>query len=348
MKLRKLVAIVFALALVVAMMAGCGGKKEDDTVYELSYSMHDGATTVKYKMTEEWAKQIEEASNGRIKISIYPGGALAGQTEVVECVEAGTADFGMVYTSSYDAVFPLTNGITVPMLGIGSAPQATYVLWDLYDKYEQVKKEYEDFQLVHMYSNGTGYFQFTADNKVNTYDGIKGLKIRTSGGAQTKFVEACGGVPMTISTSELYESLEKGIVDGSVSSGSQTASWNLAEVEPYFVDMPLYVGVWLTIMNKDSYAKLPADLQKIIDQYSGIESSLVMAGYLQDENDDAYEAATASGSEWLTVADADLAQFKAAASAQLDSWIAEKTTDGFDAKAYQDDIQTFAAKYADK
>ncbi len=371
--MKKLIALVIAAAMIIG-LAACGTPAAPETttkaaeeqnseaateaateaapvsdeVYELSFSMHDGSQTVKYQMTEEWAKKLEEKSNGRLHITIYPGGALAGQKEVVEAVETGAADFGMVYTSSYDSVFALTNGICLPMIGVGTAQQATYILWDMYNDYPEMQAEFDGIKLVHMYSNGSSYFQFVEGKKVDTYDAISGLKIRSGGGSMTDYIEACGATPMTISTSELYESLEKGLVDGSVSNGSQMASWNLSEVEPYYLDMPLYVGVWMTIMNEDKFNSLPADLQELIMSEGGLEGSLIMADYLQDENESGYVDALANGGEWVEIADSEVEKFKAAADGYVKQWITDHSANGFDAQGYYDYIIKKAEEYKDK
>ena len=353
MKTKKICALILALAMVFSLVA-CGektdgktpGNETPDKVYELTVSMHDGSQTLKGQYMQEWADNLREASNGRLDISVVAGGALASADTVVEAMETGVCDIAMVYSTKYDALFSLTNGISLPMLGIGTAQEATDVLWDLYEQSPEMKAEYDNYVPIHLYSNGPSFFHFV-NEPVNTFDGISGLKMRSGGGSMTDFITYCGGAPLNINTNELYESIEKGMMDGNVCNGSQMASWNLAEVETYFMDMPLFVGVWMTLMNKEVFEELPEDLQDAIMASGGRQGSQKLATYLQDENDEGYEDAIANhNGEWIPVADEEVAKFYEAAMTYNKSWIEKHTTADFDAQAYYDLVMKFAADHA--
>ncbi|MCD8330916.1 MAG: TRAP transporter substrate-binding protein DctP [Oscillospiraceae bacterium] len=346
MNIKKICTLILALAMALA-LAACGDSSStnsdttsddsnaSDATYELSFSMHDGSATLKYQYTQEWCDALEEATGGALHITIYPGGALASQDTAVEAMETGACDIAMVYTASYDTIFSLTNGVTLPMLGISTAEEATQVLWDLYEQSAEMQAEYEDYVLIHLYSNGSNYALFK-DTPVSTFEEFSGLKIRSAGGSITDFLTLCNAVPMTISTSELYESLEKGLIDGNVGSGSQVASWNLSEVDQYFMDMPISVGVWMTLMNKDTFESLPSDIQDALTASGGREGSLTLASYLQEENDTGFADAVADGCEWVSVSEEEQEKFYNAALTYHQSWIEEHSTGDFDAQAYYD------------
>lgn len=369
MKSKKFCAFILVLAMAFGLTACSGGNSDSsansgssngndapktsetsnatpDQVYKLTVSMHDGSQTLKGRYMQEWADNLREATNGALDITVIAGGALASAETVVEAMETGACDIAMVYATKYDALFSLTNGVALPMLGIGSAQDATEVMWDLYEKSPEMKAEYDNYIPIHIYSNGPSYFHFVK-NPVNTFAGLSGLKMRSGGGSMTDFLTYCGAAPMNISTNELYEALEKGLVDGNVCNGSQMASWNLAEVETYFMDMPLFVGVWMTLMNKDVYESLPAELQDAIMASGGREGSLKLATYLQDENDTGYEDAIANfNGEWISVAEEEQQKFYEAALEYNQSWIDSHTTANFDAQAYYDLILECAANHA--
>ena len=305
--------------------------------------MHDGAQTLKGQYMQEWADSVNAASNGGLNISVYPGGALAGQDTVVEAMQTGACQIAMVYVPTYDALFPLTNAIGLPMIGINDTETATKVLWDLYENNADMAAEFDDYVLIHMYGNACGYLMM-ANTPVSTFDQMNGLKIRSAGGSTTDWLVACGAAPLTIGAPEVYESLEKGLIDGNIGSGSQVKSWNLGEVDHYFVDMPIYSGVWLTLMNKDSFNSLSAEMQDVIMQFAGEEYSITLGNYLQDEGDEAYAAAVDAGtSEWVSVSDEERAKFYDAAMGYNNQWIENHTTDSFDAQAYYDLVIETAA-----
>jgi TRAP-type C4-dicarboxylate transport system substrate-binding protein len=355
--MKKVVTLFFALLLTFGILAGCktpvaaatGTESAPPTkanvkAAELSLSIQDSAISIKGVMYQEWCDQVTAASNGALKVTLYAGGVLAAESNGLDTMEAGACDIIWFFTTNYPTLFSLTDIVSLPMMGIDSAGSATNFLWDLYEQSPEMAAEYKDYKVIHIYTNPVSYLNM-AHNKISRLSDLKGVNIRTSGGTMQSFVGRLGANAVSIGATDLYESLEKGIIDGFVQNGSGIASWHLEEVTKYFVDMPLYVGTWLCLMKADTYNALPEDARAAIDAYSGRENSVYFASAAQTQSDEAYAAAVAGGaSEWIKLSDAAYAEFLAVAKEFNAEWVANHGTADFDAQAYYDLAMGLLAK----
>jgi TRAP-type C4-dicarboxylate transport system substrate-binding protein len=87
-------AIIFVLAISSIFFFSCGGAKKKG-VTQLSYSIFFPASHGQCKDGIAWAKEIEKRSNGKIKINVFPGGALTKAKQCYDGVVKGISDIGM-------------------------------------------------------------------------------------------------------------------------------------------------------------------------------------------------------------------------------------------------------------
>ena len=180
--------------MLIALLSGCGGggtEADGEEVIELSFSTHDPAQSPKTLYHEEWAKKINEVTDGRVKITVYPGATLADPTDVLDAIRTGAADMGWVFTSFYPDQFPLMDIVSLPMLGINSASQATNILIDLYEYSDALKEELSDFKMLMVHTNNPNFIA-TSKKPVYTLEDMKGLKLRATAGVATEMVTAWG------------------------------------------------------------------------------------------------------------------------------------------------------------
>ncbi|MDD5703341.1 MAG: TRAP transporter substrate-binding protein DctP, partial [Dehalococcoidales bacterium] len=101
---------------------------------------------------------------------------------------------------------------------------------------------------------------------VRTIEDLKGLQIRVPIKDGSEMLKALGGIPVGMPLADLAVGLEKGTVDGAAMQRYSLQAYKVAELTKYVTEFPLYVPPDnFTVMNWDSYNKLPADLQEAID-----------------------------------------------------------------------------------
>ena len=280
----------------IILFAGCGKKegtdaqasdeaqKASDKVYEFNYAVFFPATHLQAQTAEAWAKEVENRSNGRIKITMFHGGTLSKAAQTYEAVVTGVADIGMSAFAYTRGRFPLLEGLDLPV-GYPDGVTATKAANDLVKKYQP--EELSDVHVLYLHAHGPGIL--ASRTEINSISDIKGLKVRGTG-LSAKIVEALGSTPIAMSQGETYESLQKGVVDATFCPIETLKGWKQGEVIDYVIDTKSigYTTSMFAVMNKARWESLPADLQEIVTQVS--EEWIAKQGEAWDESDAQGEA----------------------------------------------------------
>lgn len=229
---------------------------------------------------EQWAREVEKRSNGRVKISYFPGATLTPPAQTYDSIVKGIADMGMSLFGYTRGKFPLTEVIDLP-LGYKSGSQATKLINAYYKKFKP--KEMDDVKVLFLHAHGPGLLH-TGKKAVRTMEDLKGLKIR-SHGLSAKVVQALGGAPVGMPMTETYDALSKGVAEGVMCPYEGVQGFKLTDVIKYTTeDYPIaYTSGVFFAMNKARWNSLPPDIQKIMEQVS--EEWITKIGKVWDDFD---------------------------------------------------------------
>ncbi|MCF8094661.1 MAG: TRAP transporter substrate-binding protein DctP [Desulfobacteraceae bacterium] len=106
-------------------------------------------------------------------------------------------------------------------------------------------------------------FQLFSLKEITSLDDIKGMRIRTSA-MYVDFIKALGATPVNIAPGEVYQALERGVVDGYMWPLHSIRPWGWQEVTEYAVGPPFYKVVHPILVNADTWDKLPNHLRLAI------------------------------------------------------------------------------------
>jgi TRAP-type C4-dicarboxylate transport system substrate-binding protein len=228
--------------------------------YNLTYSIFFPATHGQAKAGEAWAKEVEKRTQGRVKITVFPAGTLTPADQCYDGVVKGISDIGMSCFAYTRGRFPLMEALDLPM-GYPNGKVATYVANDFYNLFKP--KELDDVKVLYLHAHGPGLLH-TIKPVTKLWD-MKGLKIRSTG-LSSKVVTSLGGVPVAMPQGSTYESLQKGVVDGTIGPIEVLKGWKQGEVIKYTTNCSGigYTTSMFVVMNKKKWDALPKDIQKII------------------------------------------------------------------------------------
>jgi len=230
------------------------------TPYRLTYSIFFPATHGQCKAGIAWAKQIEQRTNGQVKITVFPGGALTKANQCYDGVVKGITDIGMSCFAYTRGRFPVMEAADLP-LGYPSGLAASRVVNAFY---EQVNpEELTDVQVMYLHAHGPGLLH--TKKPVQKLDDLRKMKIRSTG-LSTKIVEAFGAVPVAMPQGSTYESLQKGVVEGTFGPMEVLKGWRQAEVVRYTTNCKQvgYTTAMFVVMNRAKWNSLPVEIQAII------------------------------------------------------------------------------------
>jgi len=219
-----------------------------------------------------WVKQVEKATNGRVKIRVYAAQTLTKGKDAWIATKNGVADIGWCFHGYWPGLTPLADVISLPALGFRTAEEGSAILWRLYEKFPSIQREFADNKVLLLYTS-TPYLLITTKKWVKKLEDLKGMKIRMTGGPPTDEVKALGGVPMLIPMPDNYISLQKGVIDGMGAPWEAIHGFRLYEVVKYYTEVPFPAVYFSISMNKNKWNSLPKDIQDAIMSVSGLRGA---------------------------------------------------------------------------
>lgn len=337
------------IALTAALSLGAfaqAADKKPEFVFKLHHFAPPPAPT-HAKLAKPWAERIEKASNGRIKIELYPAMQLGGKpSELIQQVKDGIADIVWTLPGYSPGRFLKHEVFELPFMH--TSTYATNMA--LQDYMEKNGDEYKDLKVLLFHAHAGQVFHSAMP--LLTADDMKGKKIRTPTRTGGWVIEAMGAVPIGAPVPKIPEMLSKGIVE--------------AVLIPYEIALPLKIhelvhnhmtfddpktprintSVFLFAMNKAKYDALPADLKKVIDDNSGRKLAAEMAK-VWDEVEVPGEAAAAKNGKVVKMAPAEVAKLRAMVEKPVIArWIEEAKKKGVDGQKLVDEARALEAKYS--
>lgn len=230
---------------------------------QLTYSNFFPPTHIQSILAEEWCKEVEQVTNGEVKVQYYPGGTLTKAPQTYDGVVQGLTDIGFSVLAYSRGRFPVLGTVDLP-LGYPNGVVATKVANAVYEKFQP--EEFDDVKVMFFHAHGPGLF-FTAGTPVKKLEDLKGLKLRATGNA-AKIVKAAGGTPVAMSMPDSYQSIQKGVVDGGVYPMETNKGWRMGEVVEYGTAAYniAYTTTFFVVMNKSKWAKISKKSQMAIEE----------------------------------------------------------------------------------
>lgn len=213
----------------------------------------------------EWCRELNQRSGGRIRATLYPGGILTPSAQLFDSVTTGISDIGFGPMGMTPGRFPLTEVMEQP-LGIQNAVMMTRMSNDFFRTFRP--REYDQIKMLFFLSASPGLLH--TKRPVRRLEDLSGVKIRCLGGNAARVLKALGAVPIVIPTGDTYDALRKGIVDGVVAAWDSLETLKWGEILSYTtVSYAAAIGApGFVVMNKARWESLPADLQQVIDKMS--------------------------------------------------------------------------------
>ena len=308
-----------------AVMASAASAKELKLGHFLP-TRHHNHTVVMQPFADEVAKR----SKGSLTVKVYPSLQLGGTPPgMYNQVLSGVTDISFIVPGYTPTVFPATGIVELPYLAKDSQ-HATRILNGLFDKY--LAEEYKNVKVLTFWTVDSYIVQSV--KPITTLEGLKGKKVRSPSAVQSEVAKALGAVPVNMPITNVYTSLERGVIDGFIAGPSALFSFKLGEVVKSMTTG--FAGgnlVLLMVMNKKAYEALSPEHRKIIDETSGEALGLRGAKAYDAQGAKALDVASKRpGSQVIAFSAAEQAKIHKAAEPMIEAWIAAREKEGTKAR----------------
>ncbi|GAA1555803.1 TRAP transporter substrate-binding protein [Brevibacterium picturae] len=261
--------MVACLSICLLVLSGCNparsGKQEK---FELRFAHVTSASTPKGLASDFFAEQVEEKSDGRIEVEVFPNSELYGDKDEMQALQSNAVQMLAPASAKFTTIAPSLQVLDLPFI------------FDHPDEIpEIVSPETEIGKAIYanpdLEANGlkvlglwdSGMKQIHSNNATLDPSDMEGKKyrIQPSDVLRTQF-ETWGGIPSPLAFAEVYNGLQQGLIDGGENTYSNIESQKMHSVQKYVTELDHgYIGYILTV-NKRWYEELPEDLQAVIDE----------------------------------------------------------------------------------
>lgn len=259
---------ITALALGVAFAATAPWALAQDKI-ELKVSHYVPATHLLHtELLEPWARAIEERSKGKVVVRIFSGASpLGNMANQLDQVKAGVVDIAMGLAALPRGRFPRTQIAELPFL-FDTADSASRTLWALYPKYLKEDQGYQGLKPLLLHAHNGGLIH-SREKKIAVMDDLKGMRVRSPSAVINNMLGTLGASPVGLPAPQVYENLQRGVIDAATFPWDPVNSFKLAEVTKFHLEARGFTSPFWFLMNEKKYASLPADVRKAIDDASG-------------------------------------------------------------------------------
>jgi TRAP-type C4-dicarboxylate transport system substrate-binding protein len=326
---------LFMVILGVLLLAACGGGGNDKDVdadadttdstasdgetYALDFSHFFPPAHFMEEVAQDLGKDLEEATDGRITLTSYPGSSLAAPDGQFDAAATGTVDIALSVNGYTPNQFPLTGVMELPFMSTTSVEGSTN-LWELYNDFDEFDDEYAGTVPLWLYTTDPGQL-FTTSKPVKSIEDLKGMKIRSPSAETSEWLEALGATPVSMPMNENFEALERGVVDGTIAPWEAVKTWGLDEVIKYATIGNFYSTTMFVVMNEDLFNGMSEADQQTIKDLTGDKMVQKTGEIFDDVREQAIDQAKEKGVEIYELSPDELEDWKEYINPTIEKWI---------------------------
>ncbi|HAX20537.1 MAG TPA: C4-dicarboxylate ABC transporter [Hydrogenophaga sp.] len=302
--------------------------------------------TIPAKAIVPWAQKVEAESGGRIKIQLFHAMQLGGAPpQLFDQARDGVVDITWTVLGYTPGRFNKSEVFELPFMS-GSAEQSSRAFQAYVEKF--AADEFKDVKLIAVHTHGPGLFHTKAP--VTGLESLRGMKIRGGSRIINNMLTKLGANPVGMPVPAVTEALSKGVIDGTTIPWEVTPALKVSELvknhTTFAGQQGLYTQTFAFSMNRSAYDKLPADLKKVIDNNSGIETA-AMFGRAMDEGDKVGRAiAEKAGNNIVALDVAETQRWRRTAGTVETDWVNEMKGKNIDGAKLASEARALIAKYS--
>ena len=324
--MKKRVLFVVLVAVLFGVVSVAPAYAQAQAPIKLKYGNFFPPTHVFSALAAQFCDEVKKRTNGRVEINYYPGGSLSTAPKMYDAIVNQVSDIGLSHIGYTRGRFPITEMLDLPV-GLTSGFVATNIKDDFYRKYKQ--KEWNDVHVLYFFGPGPQIFA-TRSKPARKMEDLKGLKFRSVARAADT-VRAVGAVPVALEMADLYDSLHRGLLDGTFEAMETWKGFKLGDAIKYATFTQRAAGMtysfWVA-MNKEKWNALPDDIKQIFTQMSDEwkEKTALVTLQIDNEGQDFFKQ---NGGQMVTMPEEEIQKMQKAVESVVLNYMKDMETKGY-------------------
>jgi len=292
---------------------------------------------------EPLGKEIEKRSGGKVTVRVFAGNSPFGKVEnQADQVKQGVTDLAFGLNGIPRGRYPRTSIMEMPFVA-ESADSASKALWAMLP--DLLAEDYRDFKPIALHCHNPGLFH-TRDKSLKTIADVKGLRMRAPNPPTQALLAYLGATPVGMPPGQVYENIEKGVIDGAVFPWDAIKGFRLENILKHHLDARVYTSCFHLVMSPKRYAELAPDVQQAIDATTGQALTDKFGAWWNKWDQAGLDAVKPLNHEIVRVDDATREKWRADLKPVLDGELAKLEKEGIaNARAIYDEMRKQVARF---
>lgn len=216
---------------------------------------------------EPWAKKVEAASGGSVKIDVFAGGTLGRNPDMqLKLLNDGVCDFAFLVPAYFKGTFPDDEVFDLPFM-VQDQVEGTIVAQRVFDR--GVISGYQNLKVLNFRTSGP--YMVHSSKPVKTPADLKGMKFRATMKIHLDFFSSMGVSTVGMPIGQVAESLSRGVINAAVCDITSLQMFRIRDATSHTLLLPLGATSMVWAMNKAKYEGLPPKAKAAIDLMKSAE-----------------------------------------------------------------------------
>ncbi len=248
----------FSLASVTLALSLAGGSALAQTKWDLAAAYP--ASNFHSENMAQFATEVEQATGGKLKITLHAGASLFKAPEIKRAVQGGQAQAGEILLANFQNEWQIYGADGLPFLA--DSYDASVKLYKA--QRPMIEKKLAEQGLVLLYSVAWPPQGIYTKKPINSAADLKGVKWRAYSPATARIADLVGAQPVTVQAAELQQALATGVVESTMTSGATGVDSKLYENLKYYYDTQAWLPKNMVIVNKKAFDALDKPSQDAV------------------------------------------------------------------------------------
>ncbi|NLC22317.1 MAG: TRAP transporter substrate-binding protein DctP [Halomonadaceae bacterium] len=309
----------FSITGLMAIAVTAGASVASAQEFRLNYA-HYLSNSPFVKIEQDFVQRVEERSEGRVAINVVYSGGLGAESELLGLVGRGAVDLAAIVPGYYGDQLLYAKALQTPFV-FDSPAQAIEIADYSYTELEPFMDEMAGLRIHRLFHQPIDPYYLTGKSDAcSSLDGLDGMKIRSFGSLIPHMMTAIGATPVTVPPGDLYEAIDRGIIDYSFVNLGNVNAYRLYEAGEVSCGPAMNIAGHMVTISDRTWQRLPEDIQAIITE----EAALAQQAYVEwveEVSAESIKAITDAGGQVIPISDEMLAEWQAQTPDLLDIWV---------------------------
>ncbi len=214
------------------------------------------------KQLVQFIDTLNKRTNGGVKVTLYES-TLGSPNDHWDMVKNNATQLAFLAEGYSVGRMPVSTMLSLPFEFTNM--EDMYKVYAEWMKAGYVKELTDNFKILFYKPTSFQHF-FFRNKKVTNLEGFKGMKISVLGALQGQVMTALGATGVSMPGGELYMALSTGVIDGTTTGVNNVIGRKFYEVAKYGLQTPVYAGIWVVAVNKETWNSLPKELQVLMEE----------------------------------------------------------------------------------